>query len=74
MIRSSKLKLGILNRRVRDALSFGYQELLLETGPFMTSAHRPYEAVGFADIPLYEEAEVPKALKQDWRFMRCRLG
>ncbi len=64
----------LLDRLVRDAHSFGYQELMLDTGPFMTSAHRLYEAVGFADIPPYEEAEVPKALQHDWRFMRCRLS
>jgi GNAT superfamily N-acetyltransferase len=63
-----------LDRLVSDAQSFGYQQLLLDTGPFMTSAHRLYEAVGFVDIPPYEEAEVPKALQHDWRFMRCRLS
>ena len=64
----------ILDRLVHDAQSFGYHELVLETGPFMTSAHRLYEAAGFADIPPYAEAEVPEALHRDWRFMRCRLS
>jgi GNAT superfamily N-acetyltransferase len=64
----------ILDRLVRDAQSFGYQELVLDTGPFMTSAHRLYEAAGFADIPPYAEAEVPEALHHDWRFMHCRLS
>ncbi|RKR00303.1 GNAT family N-acetyltransferase [Maricaulis maris] len=64
----------VLNRLVRDARSFGYQDLVLDTGPFMTSAHRLYEAAGFADIPPYPEAEVPEALHHGWRFMRCRLG
>jgi len=63
----------ILDRLVGDARSFGYRELMLETGPFMTSAHRLYEAVGFADIAPYPEAEVPAALHHDWRFMRCLL-
>jgi GNAT superfamily N-acetyltransferase len=64
----------ILDRLVRDAQSFGYDELVLDTGPFMTSAHRLYEAAGFADIQPYAEAEVPEALHRDWRFMRCRLS
>jgi len=64
----------ILDRLVRDAQSFGYNELILETGPFMTSAHPIYEAAGFSDIPPYAEAEVPEALRHDWRFMRCRLS
>jgi len=64
----------ILDRLVSDAHSFGYRELLLETGPFMTSAHRIYEAAGFEDIPPYSGAEVPEELRHDWRFMSCRLS
>lgn len=64
----------ILDRLVSDAQSFGYRELMLETGPFMTSAHRIYEAAGFEDVPPYAGAEVPEALQHDWRFMRCQLG
>jgi GNAT superfamily N-acetyltransferase len=64
----------ILDRLVSDAQSFGYRELLLDTGPFMTSAHRLYEAAGFEDVPPYPEAEVPEGLHRDWRFMRCRLS
>ncbi len=64
----------ILDRLVRDAESFGYDELMLETGPFMTSAHPIYEAAGFVDIPPYAEAEVPEALQHDWRFMRRLLS
>lgn len=64
----------ILDRLVRDARSFGYRELLLETGPFMTSAHRIYEAAGFEDGPPFPGAEVPEELRHDWRFMRLRLS
>ena len=63
----------ILDRLILDAQSFGYQEVMLETGPFMTSAHRLYEAAGFEDIPPYAEAEVPEALRHNWRFMRRHL-
>ena len=64
----------ILDRLVQDARAFGYQELVLDTGPFMTSAHRLYEVAGFVDIPPYPGAEVPEALHHDWRFMRCLLS
>jgi len=64
----------ILDRLVRDARAFGYRELLLETGPFMTSAHRIYEAAGFKDTQPFAEAEVPEELRHDWRFMRHRLS
>lgn len=63
----------ILERLMQDARAFGYRELVLDTGPFMTSAHRLYEAAGFVDIPPYSEAETPEALHRDWRFMRCKL-
>ncbi len=72
--RGAGLGASILGRLVEDARSFGYRELVLDTAPFMTSAHRLYEAVGFVDIPAYAEAEVPQALRHDWRFMRCKLG
>ena len=62
----------ILDRLVSDAHTFGYRELLLETGPFMTSAHRIYEAAGFKDVAPYSRAEVPEELRHDWRFMHCR--
>ncbi|WP_417493714.1 GNAT family N-acetyltransferase [Maricaulis sp.] len=64
----------ILDRLVQDARAFGYRELVLDTGPFMTSAHRLYEAAGFFDTPPYPGAEVPEALHHDWRFMRCLLS
>lgn len=72
-VRGGGVGAKILDRLMSDARSFGYRELVLDTGPFMTSAHRLYEAVGFTDIPAYAEAEVPEALRHDWRFMRCNL-
>ena len=63
----------VLVRLMDDARAFGYRELLLESAPFMKSAHRIYEAAGFTDIAHFAEAEVPEVLRHDWRFMRCRL-
>ena len=64
---------AIFDRLMADARAYGYPEAVLETGPFMTSAHRIYEAAGFVDIAPYAEAEVPQPLHHDWRFMRCAL-
>ena len=61
---------AILARLIADARAFGYPELVLETGPFMTSAHRLYEAEGFVDTAPFPEAEVPEPLHHGWRFMR----
>lgn len=63
-----------LERLILDARHFGYKAVVLETGPFMRSAHRLYEAAGFVDISPYMQAEVPQELRHDWRFMRCELG
>lgn len=72
--RGEGLGAQITDRLLNDARSFGYRELLLDTGPFMTSAHRIYEAAGFEDVAPYPEAEVPEGLRHDWRFMRCQLS
>lgn len=40
-----------------------------DSGPFMTSAHRLYQAEGFRDCEAYEGAEVPEHLRHNRRFM-----
>lgn len=71
--RGGGLGAQIVNRLVSDARSFGYATMLLETGPFMTSAHRLYAAAGFADRAPYLEAEVPAEFHARWRFMQAAL-
>lgn len=61
---------SILTRLLADAATFGYSSLLLDSGPFMKSAHRLYEAHGFVDHPAYDEAEVPEVFHSRWRFMK----
>ena len=39
----------------------------------MHSAHRIYEAAGFADRALYEQAEIPVELHAGWPFMERSL-
>jgi len=63
----------IVRRLISDATSFGYTSMRLDSGPFMTSAHRLYEAEGFRDRPIYDGAEVPSELHHDWRFMERSL-
>lgn len=69
------LKLGdqVLTRLLADAVNFGYPTVLLDSGQFMTAAHRIYEAQGFIDCPAYEETEVPQAFRSRWRFMKWSL-
>jgi GNAT superfamily N-acetyltransferase len=60
---------SLMQRVVADAAAFGYRTLYLDTAPFMTAAHRLYEAAGFTDRGPYPEAEVPAAMHAVWRFM-----
>lgn len=72
--RGGGLGIAIVRRLIADATSFGYASMRLESGPFMTSAHRLYESEGFRDRTIYDGAEVPAELHHNWRFMERRLG
>jgi len=72
-VRGRGIGMAILDRLIADAREFGFKDLVLDSGPFMTSAHKLYEAAGFQDVPAYPNAEVPSSLHQDWRFMRLTL-
>ncbi|HUV19220.1 MAG TPA: GNAT family N-acetyltransferase [Ilumatobacteraceae bacterium] len=71
--RGSGLGTTIVRRLISDATSFGYSSMRLDSGPFMTSAHRVYEADGFRDRPIYDGSEVPTELHHNWRFMERSL-
>jgi GNAT superfamily N-acetyltransferase len=71
--RGGGLGATIVRRLISDATSFGYASMRLDSGPFMSSAHRLYEAEGFRDRPIYDGAEVPSELHHDWRFMERSL-
>lgn len=71
--RGRRLGAVILTRLIDDARALGYDQLRLDTGPFMAAAHRTYEAAGFVDCEAYEGAEVPKPLQINWRFMELSL-
>ena len=71
--RGGGLGITIVRRLIADAASYGYTSMRLDSGPFMTSAHRLYEAEGFQDRPIYDGAEVPSELHHSWRFMERSL-
>jgi GNAT superfamily N-acetyltransferase len=56
-----------------DARNFGYKHVCLDTGEFMKSAHRVYEANGFTDCTAYDGVEVPVEFHSRWRFMERAL-
>ncbi|MFO0583859.1 MAG: GNAT family N-acetyltransferase [Anaeromyxobacter sp.] len=67
--RGRRLGDAIVERLLGDARGMGLRHLVLDTGPFMTSAHRLYERLGFVDRGPYPETEVPPHLRARWRFM-----
>jgi len=64
----------IVKQLIADSDAFGYATMRLDTGPFMASAHRLYEAEGFRDRHAYAGAEVPVELRHNWRFMERSRG
>jgi GNAT superfamily N-acetyltransferase len=51
--RGNKLGETMLKRLLSAAHAFGYGRVFLDSGPFMTTAHKAYEACGFADCQPY---------------------
>jgi len=71
--RGQRLGEAIVTHLVDEARAFGYAHLVLDTAPFMHSAHRIYEAAGFTDRGPYPEVEVPPEFHASWRFMERAL-
>lgn len=71
--RGMKLGEQMLERLLADAAAFGYERVCLDSGPFMTSAHRLYERYGFTDRPPYDGVEVSPEFHAGWRFMERTL-
>lgn len=63
----------LVERLLNDARGLGYRRVLLETAPFMKSAHRIYEQAGFRDRGPYPGIEAPQALVDQLRFMEIAL-
>jgi GNAT superfamily N-acetyltransferase len=73
IFRGKRLGEIMLKRLLSDAVAFGYGSVCLDTGPFMASAQRLYEANGFVERSAYEGVEVPDEFHSRWRFMECDL-
>lgn len=58
-----------VERLLAEARGLGCSRLVLDSAPFMQTAHRVYEAQGFEDCDAYEGTEVPLAWHRQWRFM-----
>ncbi len=67
--RGRQLGRAIVLRLIDDARGFGYRAVCLDSAPFMQTAQRLYESLGFVDCAAYEGTEVPAAMNSSWRFM-----
>ncbi len=67
--RGQQLGATLVKRLLSDAQSFGFGKVCLDSAPFMQSAQRLYQGLGFEDCPVYDGTEVPLALQARWRFM-----
>ena len=67
---------ALLQQLLKKAKEFGYHSVYLDTGPFMTAAHRVYRSLGFVDCNEYPESEaqiLPPQLRSQWRYLETTL-
>jgi len=60
--RGESIGMELAKRIIQKGRELGYSKMRLDTHPDMTSAHRLYYALGFYDIPQYNQNNVPGAL------------
>lgn len=59
----------ILRSLLNAAKEAGYKKIKLDSPKFMEAAHSLYQSVGFKEIPVYDEVEIPEAFRQYLLFM-----
>jgi GNAT superfamily N-acetyltransferase len=60
---------AILQSLLTAAKEMGYTKVRLDSPKFMEAAHSLYRSFGFADIPVYDEVEIPEEFRQYLLFM-----
>ena len=65
---------GILQSIIHAAKEKGYKKIRLDSPKFMEAAHSLYRSVGFKDIPVYPEVEIPEEFRQYLLFMELDLS
>ena len=64
---------ALVERLLADARLLGFHTMFLDTAPTLETAIALYRRLGFAEIPLYPEVEVPEAFHPFWVFMGLAL-
>jgi GNAT superfamily N-acetyltransferase len=65
---------AILQSLINAAKETGYKKVRLDSPKFMEAAHALYRSVGFKDIPVYPEVEIPEEFRQYLLFMELDLS
>ena len=65
---------AILQSLLTAAKETGYTKVRLDSPKFMEAAHSLYRSIGFADIPVYDEVEIPEKFRQYLLFMEIDLA
>ena len=65
---------AILQALLNAAKETGYKKVRLDSPKFMEAAHSLYRSVGFKDISVYEEVEIPEEFRQYLLFMELDLS
>ncbi len=65
---------AILQSIIQAAKVKGYKKVRLDSPKFMEAAHSLYRSVGFKDIPVYAEVEIPEEFRQYLFFMELDIS
>jgi GNAT superfamily N-acetyltransferase len=65
---------AIIQSLINAAKESGYKIVRLDSPKFMEAAHALYRSVGFKDIPVYPEVEIPEEFRQYLLFMELDLS
>jgi GNAT superfamily N-acetyltransferase len=60
---------ALLEALISDTQEIGYPIIRLDSTRFMAAAHSLYRSLGFQEIKLYSESEIPAEYHQHWVFM-----
>jgi len=64
---------ALLQKLLQEAKEFGYNSVYLDSGRFMTAAHKLYRSFGFIECNEYPETEIPPQFRPQWLFMEKAL-